>query len=236
LWVVNDSTTDKVFKYTLAGSLLGSWTIDAANASPTGITLDPTNVSHLWIVDNGTDRVYQYDNAAGRTSGSQSASTSFALAAGNTNPQGIADPPPPEMLLTPAAASPALGQSSAAALDAVSAVEPSPSLGDLSLANPDVVFALLVRDSQPGPAVGFLTGGALTPYLDSPRRVPDRIGGPKPLKTLTPLTWGSSQATRPGHSAPGLVDSAWADEGSQALAAATDSLFAHLAADTATEP
>jgi hypothetical protein len=93
LWVVNDSTTDKVFKYTLAGSLLGSWTIDAANASPTGITLDPTNVSHLWIVDNGTDRVYQYDNAAGRTSGSQSASTSFALAPGNTNPQGIADPP-----------------------------------------------------------------------------------------------------------------------------------------------
>jgi Calx-beta domain-containing protein len=93
LWVVNDSTTDKVFKYTLAGSLLGSWTIDSANASPTGITLDPTNVSHLWIVDNGTDRVYQYDNAAGRTSGSQSASTSFALAAGNTNPQGIADPP-----------------------------------------------------------------------------------------------------------------------------------------------
>jgi subtilisin family serine protease len=93
LWVVNNSTTDKVFKYTLAGSLLGSWTIDAANSSPTGITLDPTNVAHLWIVDNGTDRVYQYDNAAGRTSGSQSASTSFALAAGNSNPQGIADPP-----------------------------------------------------------------------------------------------------------------------------------------------
>jgi hypothetical protein len=93
LWVVNSSTTDKVFRYTLAGSLLGSWTIDAANNSPTGITLDPTNVAHLWIVDNGTDRVYQYDNAASRTSGSQSASTSFALAAGNTNPQGIADPP-----------------------------------------------------------------------------------------------------------------------------------------------
>jgi hypothetical protein len=53
-------------------------------------------VAHLWIVDNGTDRVYQYDNAAGRTSGSQSASTSFALAAGNTNPQGIADPPAAE--------------------------------------------------------------------------------------------------------------------------------------------
>ena len=95
LWVVNDSTTDKVFKYTLSGSLLGSWTITGAGSSPTGITLDPTNVSNLWIVDSGTDRVYQFDTAAGRTSGSQSPSTSFALAAGNTNPQGIADPPVP---------------------------------------------------------------------------------------------------------------------------------------------
>lgn len=94
IWVVNDSSTDKVFKYTLSGSLLGSWTISTSGAtSPTGITLDPSNPAHLWIVDNGTDRVYQYDNAVSRTSGSQSASTSFALAAGNTNPQGIADPP-----------------------------------------------------------------------------------------------------------------------------------------------
>ena len=95
LWVVNDSTTDKVFKYTLSGSLLGSWTITGAGTSPTGITLDPSSVGNLWIVDSGTDRVYQFDNAAGRTSGSQSPSTSFALAAGNTNPQGIADPPVP---------------------------------------------------------------------------------------------------------------------------------------------
>ncbi len=103
LWVVNDSS-DKVFKYTLAGGLVGSWTIDAANTSPTGITLDPADVRHLWIVDNATDRVYQYDDAAGRTSGSQSASLSFALSAGNTNPQGIADPPAPG---TPAQAMPA---------------------------------------------------------------------------------------------------------------------------------
>lgn len=93
LWVVDDGATDRVFKYTLAGVLVGSWTIDAANASPTGITLDPTDVRHLWIVDNGSDRVYQYDDAAGRTGGSQAASLSFALAAGNTNPQDIADPP-----------------------------------------------------------------------------------------------------------------------------------------------
>jgi hypothetical protein len=55
----------------------------------------------LWIVDSGTDRVYQFDNARARTSGSQSPSTSFALAAGNTNPQGIADPPSPTSDLMP---------------------------------------------------------------------------------------------------------------------------------------
>jgi hypothetical protein len=93
LWVVNDASTDSVFKYTIAGALVGSWTIDPANRSPTGITLDPANPQHIWIVDSGTDRVYQYNGAASRTSGSQTAATSFALAPGNTNPQGIDDPP-----------------------------------------------------------------------------------------------------------------------------------------------
>jgi hypothetical protein len=49
------------------------------------------------MVDNATDRVYQFDAAASRTSGSQSPSTSFAFASGNTNPQGIADPPVPTL-------------------------------------------------------------------------------------------------------------------------------------------
>ncbi|MEX2140635.1 MAG: sialate O-acetylesterase [Pirellulales bacterium] len=93
LWVVNDNSTDKVFKYTLAGSLVGSWTISGGGGSPTGITIDPANVSDVWIIDNASDRVYQFTAAASRTSGSQSAASSFALAAGNTNPQGIADPP-----------------------------------------------------------------------------------------------------------------------------------------------
>jgi hypothetical protein len=94
LWVVNDSTSDKVFKYTTSGSLVGSWTISGAGSSPTGITLDPSVGSgHLWIVDSGTDKVYQFNNARGCTSGSLSPSTHFVLAAGNTNPQGIADPP-----------------------------------------------------------------------------------------------------------------------------------------------
>ena len=94
LYVVNDAAIDKVFKYTLAGSLVGSWTITGGGGAPTGITLDPAAPSNLWIVDNNTDRVEQYNNAVSRISGSQAASTSFALAAGNSNPQGIADPPP----------------------------------------------------------------------------------------------------------------------------------------------
>jgi hypothetical protein len=91
-WVVDGSRL-KVFKYTLSGSLLGSWSIDPANTHPTGITINPNNVSDIWIVDNGTNKVYDYSGAASRTSGSQSATSSFALAANNTNPQGIADPP-----------------------------------------------------------------------------------------------------------------------------------------------
>jgi sugar lactone lactonase YvrE len=102
LWVVNDSSTDKVYKYNLSGTLLGSWTIDAANASPTGLTINPTNVSDIWIVDSGTKKVYQYAAAASRTSGSQNAAATFGLAAGNTNPQDIADPPAPGARIIPA--------------------------------------------------------------------------------------------------------------------------------------
>jgi hypothetical protein len=107
-WVV-DGTAHMVFKYTLTGALLGSWSIDPADTHPTGITINPNNVSDVWIVDNGTDKVYQYVGAAGRTSGSQNAAATFALAAGNTNPQGIADPPPADMLLSTAAVPPLSG-------------------------------------------------------------------------------------------------------------------------------
>jgi hypothetical protein len=94
IWVVESNTTDRVFKYSMNGSLVGNWVIDTANASPTGITIDPSGATQsLWIVDNGSDRVYEYTNARSRNSGSQLAAASFALSAGNTNPQGIADPP-----------------------------------------------------------------------------------------------------------------------------------------------
>jgi hypothetical protein len=101
IWVVDGSQL-KVFKYTLSGSALGSWTNDPANAHPTGITINPSNVSDIWIVDSGTLKVYQYTGAASRTSGSQNAAATFALVPGDTNPQGIADPPPADMLLAQA--------------------------------------------------------------------------------------------------------------------------------------
>lgn len=92
MWVV-DGNKLKVFKYTVAGSLLGSWSIDPSEVDPTGLTINPNNVSDIWIVDDFTQEVYDYKGAASRTSGSQKASATFALAPGNTAPVGIADPP-----------------------------------------------------------------------------------------------------------------------------------------------
>ena len=74
------------------GSLEGSWAIDTDNAQPTGVTIDPNDVNHLWIVDSRTDAVYQYDSATTRIAGEQSARLMFLLAESNRNPQGIADP------------------------------------------------------------------------------------------------------------------------------------------------
>ena len=48
-----------------------------------------TDGSDIWIVDNKSDKVYRYANAASRLSGSQNAASSFALNSGNTNPKGI---------------------------------------------------------------------------------------------------------------------------------------------------
>ena len=93
LWVTDDTlATDRVFRYSIAGALQGSWTLSPEQPTPTGITLDPNNINHIWVVDSTTDRVYQYDAGTSRTTGSQLPSTSFPLAAGNANPTGIADP------------------------------------------------------------------------------------------------------------------------------------------------
>ena len=123
IWVLNNTlTTDSVFKYTAldnfpvlgkpAGTLQGSWTITSGGGNPTGLTIDPTMInSHIWIVDNNTDSVYQFDSATTRTSGSASPSSSFALATGNSNPQGIADPPPAASKITRQGATVAIGKS-----------------------------------------------------------------------------------------------------------------------------
>ena len=67
--------------------------MNTANKYPTGLTIDPSGASQsIWIVDSVTDKVYEYGNARGNAGGSLVGS--FALAPGNTNPQGIADPPP----------------------------------------------------------------------------------------------------------------------------------------------
>ena len=68
VWVVHSGATDKIFVYQASdGAALGNWTIDPANATPTGLTLDPTGASNsLWTVDSGTDRVYEYAGARSR--------------------------------------------------------------------------------------------------------------------------------------------------------------------------
>ncbi len=98
IWVVNEGNIaggigDMVFKYTKSGNYLGRWQLDSDNARPTGITIDPSGGNRIWIVDNATNRIYEYAGATGAVSGGLNASKSYALAPGNTNAQDIADPP-----------------------------------------------------------------------------------------------------------------------------------------------
>jgi sugar lactone lactonase YvrE len=226
-WVV-DGTKLKVFKYTLSGSLLGSWSIDPANTHPTGITIDPINVSDIWIVDNGTDKVYQYIGAASRTSGSQSAGATFALAPGNTDPVGIADPPTADMLLTPAA--PPLAQHQ----QSVTAVAPS-------LTNRDAAFAQLLGESLQNSGA-LPTGRAITTFLDHPIPVTDLLwttagafGGPNPLDTLALLAPVSSPSAHSDGSAMGLQKGTLAGEDRAASAAVADFVSAEMANEAAEE-
>lgn len=101
VWVVDDSAVDRVFRYTLTAANVASsnapfWQLNSENSSPTGITLDPSNATmDIWVSDIDTNRVYRYEY--GRTLAAPTLTSSFGLAAeaGNTQPQGIADPPPP---------------------------------------------------------------------------------------------------------------------------------------------
>src|SRR5262249_48882685 len=108
-----------------------------------------------------------YASAAGRTAGNQNAASSFALAAGNTNPQDIADPPTEARSLTVAASVGAPNQAAVEAFNAVPLVAPCAALGVPAPASRDAVFALLGRDPLPGGTTGrVLAGAALMPHLD----------------------------------------------------------------------
>ncbi len=93
LWVT-DEGRDEVFVYDTVGAFLGRWRLDARNADASGITRDPTGASSdLWIVDRADRVVYTYTGGSAWRDGNRTASSTFALAAGNTQPEGIADPP-----------------------------------------------------------------------------------------------------------------------------------------------
>jgi sugar lactone lactonase YvrE len=207
IWVVDGSSL-KVFKYTLSGTALGSWS-------------NPSNVSNIWIVDNGTDKVYQYTAAATRTSGSQSAAATFALAPGDTDPQGIADPPPEGMLLT-SVATPALQQLTAVAAVSAGVSSAVPLVaGVASPASRDSLFARLVWTSLPAPnelSIDLPNGGVFTTPAGSSTPVADgaltfvRALDEKPVDYLTPVTPGNSQTFRATGNAFDLLDGDLFDE------------------------
>ena len=150
LWVTNDAYVDKVFVYSLAGALLGSWKLDRHNDIPSGIALDPTGASQdLWVVDRGDAHVYRYANAQSRTSGSQSAADTFSLDFWNAHPEGIADPPPVALDNTSQDASAVTSARSTEASAAAQAV-PSPA----STAAPLTAASNLVLTDE-GEALGF---------------------------------------------------------------------------------
>lgn len=188
IWVINDSTTDKIFKYSLSGTLQGSWTIDAANSSPTGVTIDPTNVSNIWTVDSGTDKVYQYTAAASRTSGSQTAAATFALAPGNTNPQDIADPPVPGSQLTTETSivsAPAAGSASSAifASSGLSVPVSLPKTFTTELGGQDTSLSVLVTTSNDGVDLNRLSFGLGQSKTSARRHLSPSLSQMDPLVT-----------------------------------------------------
>jgi hypothetical protein len=256
LWVVDDGAgSDKVYKYTVSGALKGSWTIDAANSSPTGLTIDPNNVSDIWIVDSGTKKVYQYTAAAGRTSGGQSAAATFALAANNTNPQDIADPPPAGMMLTPAAASVAAFPS-LPGHDAIWTMLDGATFGQPFGISPDHTAARNVAVQSGDPSSSgdrqFTHGSALYDLFASPSAVPNfasqgltatglvrdlrnsSLSNGNPGGQQTPLTPAVINGADSEPGAADLYDDALSTEDRPASTAATDAVFV-LLADPASE-
>jgi hypothetical protein len=91
LWVVDDNHHVLVYD-TADGSLLGSWIAkgkakEKGLDEPEGIATDGNDI---WIVDDGTNRVYRYVDGASRRAGHQSADSWFSLASDNRHPTGLA--------------------------------------------------------------------------------------------------------------------------------------------------
>lgn len=193
IWIVDDGTTDKVFKYTVAGSSLGSWAIDPANTHPTGLTINPANVSDIWVVDNSTLKVYQYTAAAGRTSGSQNAAANFALNPYDTNPQGIADPPAPGTSFSAAPAFPDASIPARTSFAATASRETPTSAAIRAPAMPDTIWALAGGELLGWSSRLFLNSSALEPFAtDSDRawtsiRLPGASSPRDPLALRWPI-------------------------------------------------
>ena len=76
-----DDGDDAAYKYTLAGALESSFALTSANADPTGIT---TNGSQIWVVDAADLKIYSY-----RTDGVYISAGDIPLTGPNADPQGI---------------------------------------------------------------------------------------------------------------------------------------------------
>ncbi len=87
LWILSDEGASKKIYVTDSEQekLLGTWTASGLT-KPEGIATDGQTI---WIVDDATNRVQRYDEAALRRSGSQAKSSQFALNSQNQNPTGI---------------------------------------------------------------------------------------------------------------------------------------------------
>jgi hypothetical protein len=163
-------------------------------------------------VDSGTKKVYQYVAAAGRTSGSQKAASSFALAAGNTNPQDIADPPSPDMLLT-SVASP-LAPNQLPVLD-------RPAVGGPAERGP--VLGLNGKDDMAALSGNVMPIGARSLWLE-----PSGPSGSAPFVSPdSTVLMGPSSALQTGlaqHPGPVAADGSWSSSHAGRLAV-TDYLF-----------
>ena len=87
LWILSDEGSNKRVYVTDSEQekLLGSWTATGLT-KPEGIATDGQSI---WIVDDATNHVQRYDEAALRRSGSQARSSQFNLDAQNQTPKGI---------------------------------------------------------------------------------------------------------------------------------------------------